>query len=267
MKFDTPAGITPIDQLKVVGKPVDRIEGPLKVTGTAPYAYEWHDNVQELAYGYIVGAAIAKGRIAHIDTTDAANAAGVLHVLTYKNAQALGTGEFYVQRFLAAPEVEHYHQPVAVVVADTFEQARAAAALVRVEYVREAGRYDLAQQLDSAPIAQQAPFGGPPQTSVGDFAAAFAAAPVKVDASYTTPDQAHAMMEPHASIASWQGDQLTCRTLDPANELGPARSGQDPRHSQAAHPLALAVYRRRLRGQGYGPVGSGHGRTRCQSGR
>lgn len=212
MKFDTPAGLTPIDQLTVVGKPVDRIEGPLKVTGSAPYAYEWHDNLQELAYGYIVGAAIAKGRIAHIDTTAAAKAAGVLHVLTYKNTQALGTGEFYVQRFLAAPEVEHYHQPVAVVVADTFEQARAAAALVRVDYVRETGRYDLAQQLDSAPIAQQAPFGGPPQTAVGDFDAAFAAAPVKVDARYTTPDQAHAMMEPHASIASWQGDQLTCRT-------------------------------------------------------
>ncbi|KQQ73187.1 xanthine dehydrogenase [Xanthomonas sp. Leaf131] len=212
MKFDTPAGVNPIDQLKVVGKPVDRIEGPLKVTGAAPYAYEWHDNVQDLAYGYIVGAGIAKGRIAHIDTTEAAKAAGVLHVLTYKNTQALGTGEFYVQRFLAAPDIEHYHQPVAVVVADTFEQARAAAALVRVEYVREAGRYDLAQQLDSAPIAQQAPFGGPPQTSLGDFDAAFAAAPVTVDARYTTPDQAHAMMEPHASIASWQGDQLTCRT-------------------------------------------------------
>ncbi|PPU17853.1 aldehyde oxidoreductase molybdenum-binding subunit PaoC [Xanthomonas arboricola] len=212
MKFDTPAGLTPIDQLTVVGKPVDRIEGPLKVTGSAPYAYEWHDNLQELAYGYIVGASIAKGRIAHIDTTAAAKAAGVLHVLTYKNTQALGTGEFYVQRFLAAPEVEHYHQPVAVVVADTFEQARAAAALVRVDYVRDTGRYDLAQQLDSAPIAQQAPFGGPPQTAVGDFDAAFAAAPVKVDARYTTPDQAHAMMEPHASIASWQGDQLTCRT-------------------------------------------------------
>jgi xanthine dehydrogenase YagR molybdenum-binding subunit len=65
MKFTTPAGANPIDQLKVVGRPLDRIDGPLKTTGTAPYAYE-HD-VANAAYGYIVGAAIAKGVIASID--------------------------------------------------------------------------------------------------------------------------------------------------------------------------------------------------------
>ena len=63
MKFDTPATTNPIDQLKVVGKPTDRIDGPLKTTGTAPYAYERHDVVPNQAYGYVVGAAIAKGRI------------------------------------------------------------------------------------------------------------------------------------------------------------------------------------------------------------
>ena len=63
MKFETPATTNPIDQLKVVGKPLDRIDGPLKTTGAAPYAYEWHDVVPNLAYGYVVGAAIAKGRI------------------------------------------------------------------------------------------------------------------------------------------------------------------------------------------------------------
>ena len=64
MKFDTPATTNPIDQLKVVGKPTDRIDGPLKTTGTAPYAYERHDVVPNPAYGYVVGSAIAKGRIA-----------------------------------------------------------------------------------------------------------------------------------------------------------------------------------------------------------
>ena len=64
MKFDTPATTNPIDQLKVIGKPVDRIDGPLKTTGTAPYAFEWHESASRLAYGYIVGSAIAKGRIA-----------------------------------------------------------------------------------------------------------------------------------------------------------------------------------------------------------
>ena len=67
MKFDTPAGANPIDQMKVVGKPHARIDGPLKTTGTAPYAYEWQDVVAKPAYGYVVGAAIAKGRISSID--------------------------------------------------------------------------------------------------------------------------------------------------------------------------------------------------------
>jgi hypothetical protein len=68
MKFDTPATTNPIDQLKVVGQPLDRIDGRLKTTGHAPYAYEHHDAVRNQAYGYVVGAAIAKGRITGMDT-------------------------------------------------------------------------------------------------------------------------------------------------------------------------------------------------------
>src|ERR1700684_1391615 len=67
MRFDNPATTNPIDQLKVVGHPIDRIDGPLKTTGTAPYAYERHDVIANQAYGYVVGAAIAKGRIAGMD--------------------------------------------------------------------------------------------------------------------------------------------------------------------------------------------------------
>ena len=212
MKFDQPAGRNPIDQLKVVGQPTDRVEGPLKVTGTATYAYEWHDPEADLAYGFIVGAGIAKGRIAAMHLAEATAASGVVAVVTHENAGPLGKGAFYAQRFLAAPEVDHYHQAVAVVVADTFEQARAAAALVRVDYVTEPGRFDLAAQRNTAPVPPEGEFGGPPETSVGDFEGAFAAAPVKLDQTYTTPDQAHAMMEPHATIASWDGDRLTCHT-------------------------------------------------------
>ena len=76
MRFDTPATTNPIDQLKVVGKPVDRIDGPLKTTGTAPYAYERHDVVPKQAYGYILGSAIAKGRITSIDLAAAKAAPG-----------------------------------------------------------------------------------------------------------------------------------------------------------------------------------------------
>jgi xanthine dehydrogenase YagR molybdenum-binding subunit len=212
MKFEKPATTNPIDQLKVIGQPHDRVEGRLKTTGTATYAYEWKDVPGGTAYGYVVGAGIAKGRIRSIDTSEAKASPGVVAIVTHENAGRLGKGEFYVQRFLAGPEVDHYHQAVAVVVAATFEQARAAAQLVRVDYVRAKGSFDLVAQKDTAPVAKQGPYGGPTETSVGDFDGAFAAAPIKFDATYSTPDQAHAMMEPHATIASWDGDHLTCRT-------------------------------------------------------
>ena len=206
MKFDTPATSNPIDQLKVIGKPADRIDGPFKTTGTAPYAYERHDNVANPAYGYVVGSAIAKGRIASIDLTHAKAASGVLAIVTAENAGKLAKGNLNFATLLGGPEIQHYHQAIAVVVAETFEQARAAAQLVRVDYIRTEGAYDLAAVKHSGKPARIT--GGPADTAVGDFAGAYAAAPVQLDATYTTPDQAHAMMEPHASMAAWDGDSL-----------------------------------------------------------
>ena len=210
MKFETPATTNPIDQLKVIGRPLDRIDGPLKTTGTAQYAYERHDVVPRQAYGYVVGSAIAKGRIASMDLRPARAAPGVLAVITASNAGKFGKGDMNFAKLLAGPEVEHYHQAVALVVAETFEQARAAAALVRVEYVKAAGAYELAAVKDTGVPARIT--SGPGDSAVGDFGAAFAAAPVQFDATYTTPDQAHAMMEPHASIAAWHEGQLTLLT-------------------------------------------------------
>lgn len=89
MKFDTPAGTNPIDQLTVVGKPVDRIDGPLKTTGQAPYAYEHHDLPGQAAYGHVVGAGIAKGTIRSIDLSAARKAPGVLGIVTAQNAGKL----------------------------------------------------------------------------------------------------------------------------------------------------------------------------------
>ena len=211
MKFDTPATENPIDQLKVVGKPTSRIEGPLKTSGTAPYAYERHDAVPNQAYGFIVGSAIAKGRIASIDLAEAKAAPGVLAIVTGASAGTLGKGDFNTARLLGGPEIQHYHQAIAIVVAESFEQARAAAGLVRVQYTRVKGNFDLASSLDGA-IKPPAFFGTEPDSSFGDFDAAFASAPVKLDEHYTTPDHSHAMMEPHASIASWDGDKLTLWT-------------------------------------------------------
>jgi xanthine dehydrogenase YagR molybdenum-binding subunit len=212
MKFDKPATTNPIDQLRVVGKPVDRVEGVLKVTGTATYAYEQHAAAPGAAYGYVLGAAIAKGRIDSIDTARAKAAPGVLAVVTADNAGKLDKGEFYADRALAGPDVDHYHQAVALVVAETFEQARAAAGLIDVRYTRSAGSFDLAAAKDGAQPPKPGKFRPPAQTGIGDFDGAYAGAAVKLDATYTTPDQAHAMMEPHATIAAWDGDQLTLWT-------------------------------------------------------
>ena len=209
MKFTTPAVRNPIDRLKVVGKPTSRIEGRLKTTGTATYTYEHHAPVPNAAYGYIVGAGIAKGRIVSIDLAEAKAAPGVVAIVTAENAGKLGVGQFYVARALAGPEVQHYHQAVAIVVAETFEQARAAAQLVRVQYARARGSFNLEEERGNAPAPQPLQPGPTMDTAAGDFEAAFASAPVTLDEKYTTPDHSHAMLEPHASIAAWKGDKLT----------------------------------------------------------
>ncbi len=212
MKFDTPAATNPIDQLKVIGKPVDRVDGPLKTTGTAPYAYERHDVVPNQAYGYIVGSAIAKGRIVSMDLAAAKAAPGVLAIVTAENAGKLAKGERNTAVLLGGPEIQHYHQAIAVVVAETFEQARAAAHLVSVDYVSAEGTFDLASVKDTAEAAKKLAGGDSSETKVGDFEAGFAAAPIQLDATYETADESHSMMEPHATIASWKGDELTLWT-------------------------------------------------------
>ncbi|KTF67378.1 aldehyde oxidoreductase molybdenum-binding subunit PaoC [Sphingomonas sp. HT-1] len=215
MKFDTPATTNPIDRLKVVGKPTDRIDGPLKTTGRAPYAYERHDAVQNAAYGYVLGSAIAKGRITSMNLADAEAAPGVLAIVTAENAGKLTKGNFNTANLLGGPAVEHYHQAIALVVAETFEQARAAASLIRVSYARDKGRYDLAEQLKVAPLKGDSSGEGsaaPPVDRTGNFEGAFTAAAVQLDATYSTPDHSHAMMEPHASTAAWDGDSLTLWT-------------------------------------------------------
>lgn len=212
MKFNEPAGQNPIDNGKVVGRPTNRIDGPLKTTGTAPYAYERHDVVPNQAYGYILGAGIAKGRITAMDAAEARRAPGVLKVVLATEHAPLKTGPMNTARLFGGPEVEHYHQAIGIVVAETFEQARAAAALVRTTYDRAPGKFDLAAEAGGADYV---PGDGPdkaPVKRVGDFAKAYADAPVKIDVAFTTADESHAMMEPHATIAAWSGDKLTVWT-------------------------------------------------------
>ncbi|MCR0983957.1 aldehyde oxidoreductase molybdenum-binding subunit PaoC [Roseomonas populi] len=215
MKFDTPATTNPIDRLKVVGQPLDRIDGPFKTTGTAPYAYERHGVAPNQAYGFVLGAGIAKGRVNAMDTAAARRAPGVLAIVTTLDMPKLEKGQTNAAALFGGAEIQHYHQAVAVVVAETFEQARDAAGLIRVDYARQPGRFDLAAEARHAPLVggdSEEGSGAPPEDRVGDFEGAFAAAPVKLDETYTTPDESHAAMEPHASIAAWEGDRLTVWT-------------------------------------------------------
>lgn len=211
MKFDAPATTNPIDQLKVVGQPVHRIDGQLKTTGKAMYAYEWHDPNMAYVYGYPVGSTIAKGRITSMNVDAAKRAPGVLAVVTTLDVGKREKGKFNTASLFGGDEIQHYHQAIAVVVAETFEQARAAANLVRVDYAEDKGAYDLAEAVKSAVKPKDAG-GAPPDTAVGDFDGAFKSAAVTLDESYSTPDQSHSMMEPHASIAAWNGDEITVWT-------------------------------------------------------
>ncbi|WP_457425463.1 aldehyde oxidoreductase molybdenum-binding subunit PaoC [Roseateles sp. P5_E7] len=214
MRFDKPATTNAIDQGRIVGKATPRIDGPLKTTGTAPYAYEHHGETADPAIGFIVGAGIAKGRIKSMDLAAARKAPGVLAIVTAKNAGKLGKGSKNTAKLLGGPEITHYHQALAVVVATTFENARAAAALIDIRYEVTPGRFDLAAQKAHAPLAKGDGMGGKAQTQVGNFDGAFAKAPVQLDATYSTPDQGHAMMEPHATLAAWEGRKLTVWTAN-----------------------------------------------------
>ncbi|WP_208245591.1 aldehyde oxidoreductase molybdenum-binding subunit PaoC (plasmid) [Rhizobium sp. T1470] len=209
MKFDRPATTNPIDRPKVVGQPIHRIDGQLKTTGRAMYAYEWHDPNMPYAYGYPVGSAIAKGRIKSMDVSAAKMAAGVLAVVTTLDVGDRKKGKFNTAKLFGGDKIQHYHQAIAVVVAETFEQARAAAALIKVAYAEEKGAFDLKEAQASAKKPDESV---QPDSAAGDFESAFKSAPVTFEETYTTPDQSHAMMEPHASIAVWNGDEVTVWT-------------------------------------------------------
>ncbi len=153
MEMNAPIKSDALDVGGIVGKPLDRVDGRLKVTGGARYAYEFHEG-PAAAYGFVVEASIGKGRITSIDTGPAERAPGVILVLTYRNAPEQGSGNHHVAHpVLTSPEVLYYGQPVAFVVAETFEQARAAAYLVRASYDSSPGRFTLRSGIDQARVS------------------------------------------------------------------------------------------------------------------
>jgi xanthine dehydrogenase YagR molybdenum-binding subunit len=212
MEMNSPVGPNALDAQGVVGKPLNRVDARLKVTGGARYAYETQQ--RDVLYGFLVEASIGKGTIKSIDTRAAEKAPGVVLVLTHLNAPVQGTGNHReAHPVLTGPQVRRYGQPVALVVAETFEQARAAAYLVDVKYDLAPGKFALRSNLEQTRVPK--PSDAPAADSTaGDFAGAFASAPVQIDVTYTTPLQSHAMMEPHATLAMWDGDKLILHTAN-----------------------------------------------------
>lgn len=166
-------------------------------------------------YGFIVGATIGKGRIARIETARAERAPGVRMVMTHLNAPKQGASDpsipsqyYRAQPALSGPDVHHYGAPVALVVATTYEGARAAASLVDVDYTVEPGRFDFAAGQDQTYAPAVVNAGLPTDTAVGDFDAGFDRADVTIDQLYTTPYQFSQPMEPHTCMAVPHGEDL-----------------------------------------------------------
>ncbi|WP_217578477.1 xanthine dehydrogenase family protein molybdopterin-binding subunit [Mesorhizobium sp. GbtcB19] len=196
-------------RLEAVGGRLSRVDGPAKITGAAKYAFE--QQLDGLTHAVLVGATIAAGKVTAIDTRAAETAPGVLAVLTPDTIMELrGASDWFgnppaLSTYCPlAREVTFSGQHVAAVVAETFEQAVAAAALVKVWYDETPAIVDLSDGKAGDGIAIEAM-----TKEWGDAQAAFAEAPVRICAAYNTPREFQAAMEPHGLIARWQGDELT----------------------------------------------------------
>jgi xanthine dehydrogenase YagR molybdenum-binding subunit len=163
----------------MIGQPISRVDGLVKVTGRATYAYEyWHDEAP--LYGVLVTATIGRGHIREIDLSQAEQSPGVHAFVTHQNTPPQGARDapspmplpyWSARPTLASPQVGHYGEPVALVVAATLEQAQVAANLVRVAYAAEPGHFDFmaAANAQSAYAPKQLAFGMPTDSAVGSF--------------------------------------------------------------------------------------------------
>ena len=197
----------------VVGLPVDRVDGRAKITGKAQYAGDF--DMSKIAHAWLVQSTVAKGKINSIDTRKASAVPGVLLVMTYENAPKLPPSAQQANppseralSLLQDATIRYNGEPVAVVVAESLEQARRGADLIVISYARETAVLDF----DAAQASAYKPeklTSGQPDSSWGDPDGALASAPVKTSATYTTPMENHNPMEPHATTAVWDGDRLT----------------------------------------------------------
>lgn len=189
-----------------IGKPRERVDGRLKVTGQAKYAAEFE--VPNLAYCWLVQSTIAKGRVESIDTSEAEHAPGVLAVITAGNMPALPkptTEHASPQRPLLTDEIVFSGQNIAVVVAETLEQAEYAASLVKATYRPEQHNVLVDGHFDEAISVQNAQ-GKDSHVSRGQLDAGLQESSLRLDQTYRTPTEHHNAMEPHATVAWWSDD-------------------------------------------------------------
>ncbi|MBV8806527.1 MAG: xanthine dehydrogenase family protein molybdopterin-binding subunit, partial [Sinobacteraceae bacterium] len=194
-----------------VGEPLPRVDGALKVSGKARFAAEVP--FRNLTYAALTCSTIAKGRIASMDTSAAKSAPGVLLVLTHENAPKLDAPTTFSQGAamstltpLQDGSIHWNGQPIALVLAETQEQADYAARLIRVTYEQEPANLSLSAERAKPP---KDILGEPPTVVIGEAEAALAASDVRIDNVYRTPRYNHAAIEPHALTCAWEGDSLT----------------------------------------------------------
>jgi xanthine dehydrogenase YagR molybdenum-binding subunit len=201
-----------------IGTPVSRVDGRVKVTGTAKYAAEY--NLPGLAHGFVITSAIARGRIRRIDARDALAVDGVIDVISHENRPKMASSDDKYRDDIAPPgspyrplyddKIRWSGQPVALVVAEDLDTARYAASFVQIEYQRDEHVTDVDEERAHAyePPEERGDMG--PSEDAGDAAEAFAQADLKVEAEYRTPIEHHNPMETFATTAVWEGDdQIT----------------------------------------------------------
>jgi xanthine dehydrogenase YagR molybdenum-binding subunit len=198
-----------------VGRPISRLDGPLKVSGAAPYAAEFP--LERMLYAALVFSTIPKGRIVSMDTADAEGFAGVQLVMTHRNAPRMAPMPLFMSKPKAVggndlpvmqdDRVYWNGEPVALVLAETQAQADHACSLIEIVYEREPAVTSLAEA--KANGTEPGQFGGQPlKLEIGDAEKALAAAPHKIDHTYRTPRHSHNAIELHAVTVVWDGDNL-----------------------------------------------------------
>jgi xanthine dehydrogenase YagR molybdenum-binding subunit len=192
---------------RAIGAPLDRIDGPQKVRGAAPYAYEHH--VENPLYLYPLHSAVARGRVAQIDAGDAESLPGVIAVISHHNAPTLADTRDRELAILQSGEISFRGQYVGAVVAETYEIARHAANLVGISYDEEPHDVVFTPDRDDLYTPERLNAGLPTDTEEGDVDEAFASAAVTLDETYSTPMEHNNPMEPHTSVAVWKAGDLT----------------------------------------------------------